>query len=119
MMSISGLNHTAHSLAVYASQCRLPRHHARLASGCWPSSAGRGLVPRKVPSKGFRVTSLPPFPSGSWGQIDAWGYSQKDSQKFIGNGLDGKAPLEHRLVLSQVPLAHAVEPTEEVPNMRP
>src|SRR5512142_164241 len=56
---------------------------------------------------------------GSWGQIDAWGYSQKDSQKFIGNGLDGKAPLEHRLVLSQVPLAHAVEPTEEVPNMRP
>lgn len=57
--------------------------------------------------------------TGSWGQIDAWGYSQKDSQKFIGNGLDGKAPLEHRLVLSQVPLAHAVEPTEEVPNMRP
>ena len=59
---LSGLNGTARSLAVYASQCRLPRHHARLASGRWPSSAGRGSLPRRVPTKGFRV-SLPPFPS--------------------------------------------------------
>ncbi len=33
---LSGLNHTAHPLAVYASQPGLPRHHARLASGWWP-----------------------------------------------------------------------------------
>jgi len=39
---ISGLNHTAFDLAVYASQGRSPTHRARLASGCWPGSAGRG-----------------------------------------------------------------------------
>ena len=38
---LSRLNHTASALAVYASQAGLPRHHARLASGCWPSSSGR------------------------------------------------------------------------------
>ena len=38
---LSRLNHTASALAVYASQARLPRHHARLASGCWPDSFGR------------------------------------------------------------------------------
>ena len=38
---LSRLNHTASALAVYASQCRLPQHHARLASGCWPDSSGR------------------------------------------------------------------------------
>ncbi len=35
---ISGLNHTAFDLAVYASQGRLPTRHVRLASGCWSSS---------------------------------------------------------------------------------
>jgi hypothetical protein len=60
MMSISGLIHTARSLAVYASQCRLPEHHARLASGRWPSSAGRGWLPagfqRKVSACGFPLS---------------------------------------------------------------
>src|SRR5205807_2537296 len=56
---------------------------------------------------------------GSWGRIGARGYPQQDSQEFIRNGLDAKAPLEHRLVLGQVPLAHPVEPTEEVTNLRP
>ena len=37
---VSRLNHTASVLAVYASQDRLPHHHARLASGCRPGSAG-------------------------------------------------------------------------------
>ena len=37
---ISRLNHTAWALAVYASQRRLPGHHARLASGCWPALPG-------------------------------------------------------------------------------
>jgi hypothetical protein len=59
---ISGLNHAARPLAVSASRAGPPRHRARLASGCWPSSAGRGSVPRRVPTKGFRV-ALPPFPS--------------------------------------------------------
>ena len=34
---LSRLNHTALTLAVYASQHRLPGHHARLASGCRPA----------------------------------------------------------------------------------
>ena len=62
---ISGLNHTASALAVYASQGGLPHHHARLASGCWPSSTGRDWLPagflRKVSE--MYPTSLPPFPS--------------------------------------------------------
>ena len=37
MISISGLNGTARSLAVYASQGELPHRHARLASG-WLAS---------------------------------------------------------------------------------
>ena len=37
------------------------RHHARLASGCWPSFAGRDSLTRRVATKGFRVQSLPPF----------------------------------------------------------
>ena len=51
---LSRLNHTASALAVYASQAGSPRHHARLASGCWPSSSGRACLPagfrRKVSS---------------------------------------------------------------------
>ena len=51
--AISGLNRTALGLAVYASQGGLPLHHARLASGCWPSFAGRDSLTRRVPMKGF------------------------------------------------------------------
>ena len=38
---ISGLNHTACTPAVYASQHGLPQCHARLASGWWPTFTGR------------------------------------------------------------------------------
>ena len=38
---ISGLNHTAYTLAVYASQYRSPAYHARLASGWRPTFTGR------------------------------------------------------------------------------
>ena len=41
---ISVLNHTAHPLAVYAWQCGLLPHHARLATGCWPDFAGQGYI---------------------------------------------------------------------------
>jgi hypothetical protein len=43
---ISGLNHTTFDLAVYASQDGSPHHHARLASGCWPSFARRDSYPQ-------------------------------------------------------------------------
>ena len=58
-MSISGLDSTALGLTVYASQGGSPLHHARLVSGCWPSSAGRDSLTRRVAIKGFcvRVTS--------------------------------------------------------------
>ena len=42
---LSGLNHTALGLAVYASQPPLPEHHARLASGRWPGSPGWYWLP--------------------------------------------------------------------------
>jgi hypothetical protein len=64
MITLSGLNRTARSLAVYASQIGLPRYHARLASGRWPSSAGRGWLPagsqRKVSAYSFPLSQAFP-----------------------------------------------------------
>ena len=48
---ISGLNHTACTLAVYAPQRELPHHHVRLASGWWPALAGRDWLPAGSHSK--------------------------------------------------------------------
>jgi hypothetical protein len=46
----------------------LPRHHARLASGCWSGATGRGFHPQgsdeRFPS--CISTSHPPFPSFAW-----------------------------------------------------
>ena len=43
---LSTLNSMAFGLAVYASQDGLPRHHARLASGCWSGATGRAFHPQ-------------------------------------------------------------------------
>ena len=43
---LSTLNSMAFGLAVYASQCGLPRHHARLASGRWSGATGRAFHPQ-------------------------------------------------------------------------
>ena len=59
---ISGLDHTLFDLAVYASQGWSPTHHARLASGCWPGSAGRDWVPAGFRRKVLKFES-PPFTS--------------------------------------------------------
>ena len=66
-INLSGLHHTAWTLAAYASQSGLPQNHARLASRCWPL-CGTGLVTRRIPTKGFRVVSYisSPFPKLSW-----------------------------------------------------
>ena len=45
-MNISGLNHAAQALAVYASQRGLPQRHARLASGCWSALPGGVRYPQ-------------------------------------------------------------------------
>jgi hypothetical protein len=42
---LSGLNGTALALAIYASPGGLPASDARLASGCWPGSAGWDWLP--------------------------------------------------------------------------
>jgi hypothetical protein len=57
----------AFGLAVYASQCRLPEHHARLASDCrlrfvgwdWPT----GFLRKVSVHDGMKH---PPFPSFAW-----------------------------------------------------
>ena len=43
---LSKLNSMAFGLAVYASQCRLPRPHARLASSRWSDATGRAFDPQ-------------------------------------------------------------------------
>ena len=45
-LGLSTLNSMASGLAVYASQCGLLQHHARLASSCWSGSTGRDFHPR-------------------------------------------------------------------------
>src|SRR5262249_40142205 len=62
---ISGLNHMARSLAVYASQGGLPHRHARLASGWLASLVRAGVATRWVPMKGFR-SFHPPSPGFAW-----------------------------------------------------
>lgn len=60
---LSGLNHTALALAVYASSRRLPGPDARLASRCWPLY-GAGLATRRIPTKGLALYPYiaSPFP---------------------------------------------------------
>src|SRR5215471_6341320 len=55
---ISGLNHTACPLAVYASQGGLLHRHARLASGWLASLVRAGVTTRWVLPKGFRLSIL-------------------------------------------------------------
>ena len=57
---ISGLDHTAPTLAVYASQPGSPQDHARLASGGWPAFAGQDCLPARVHVR--RFPCLPSFP---------------------------------------------------------
>ena len=64
-LSISGLNHTACALAVYASQPGSPLDHARLASGWGLALAGRVWLPARSLVKfpllhGFLLTQASP-----------------------------------------------------------
>ena len=56
--AISGLDHTAYRLAVYASQPGLPLDHARLASGWWLALAGRAST-RRIPKGVSRCSGHP------------------------------------------------------------
>jgi hypothetical protein len=53
---ISGLNHTARPLAVYASQGELLHRHARLASG-WLANLSRRAVYPLGPNERFQIAS--------------------------------------------------------------
>ena len=65
---LSGLNHAACTLPVYASQGGSLRHHATLGTGWWPTFAGRDWVPAGLRRKVSEIstTSLPPFPGFAW-----------------------------------------------------
>ncbi len=63
---LSRLNHTACTLAVYASQPGLPLRHARLASGWGPAFPGRASHPRGPSVRFLLSTWLPPHPGFSW-----------------------------------------------------
>ncbi len=75
---ISRLNHTASIHAVYASSRTLPCAHARLASGCWLSFAGRDSNPL-ISYKWFPSSArLPPLPDLSWrDRVFFRGFSRK------------------------------------------
>ena len=51
--AISGLNSTASTRAVYASQGLLPGPTQDSLPAAWPSLAGRDFVTRRVATKGF------------------------------------------------------------------
>jgi hypothetical protein len=67
---ISGLNNTACTLAVYASQPGSPLDHARLASGWWPALTGRAARSSRPAGTLREVSALnsshPPHPGFSW-----------------------------------------------------
>ena len=66
-LGLSTLNSMAFGLAVYASQCGLPQHHARLASSCWSGSTGRASHPQGSDDR-FRSCNLHliPLSQASW-----------------------------------------------------
>ena len=64
---ISGLDHTAYTLPVYASQRGLPRYHATLGSGCRHTWPGRTGYPLGSNEKFQRCSHLLPiFPGLAW-----------------------------------------------------
>jgi hypothetical protein len=62
---LSTLNSMAFGLTVYASQCGLPRSHARLASGRWSGATGRAFHPQGSAERFLKsfLHLIPPFPS--------------------------------------------------------
>ncbi len=68
---LSRLNHTASVRAVYASQCGLPRHHARLASGCRPALPGGRNGPQGSYGRFLICSSLHVIllPQTSWRKV--------------------------------------------------
>ena len=67
---ISGLDHTAYTLPVYASQRGLPRYHATLGSGCRHTWPGRTGYPLGSNEKFQRCSHLLPisqaWPGAQW-----------------------------------------------------
>jgi len=82
--NISGLNHTARTFAVYASQGGLPHRHARLASGGWPALPGGTGYPLG-PCERFQVipSSFPKLCLAHPKMFEIFGSSQANaSEKF-------------------------------------
>src|SRR5690349_2830693 len=82
---LSALNSMAFGLAVYASQCGLPRPTQDSLPAAGQALPG-GLFTRKVPLRDFRgviVTSHPPYPS-LLGAIDVSSASNASTQTCFG-----------------------------------
>jgi hypothetical protein len=88
---ISGLNHTARSFAVYASQDGLLHRHARLASGWLAILSGRDWLPAGSQMKGFR-SPHPPFPSFSWRTRFTVSKSRRTGALLVRRFAAGRAP---------------------------
>ena len=96
-MIISGLNHTARSLAVYASQRRVTPAPRKTRFRLLARLCRAGLVTRRVPTKGFRVTSLPPFPSfpGALNRIPSTRYGVESRMPLNDDTSDLRQKLTH------------------------
>ncbi len=85
---ISGLNHAACRLPVYASRSGSPLNLATLGSGGWLILAGSGLAPDRVPTGGFNpqfiATSDIPLLQALPGALSAETSSRCDSKTGIG-----------------------------------
>ena len=63
---LSGLDHAAVSLLVYASQPRSPSDHATLGSGWWLAFPGQGSKPCRVRNEISLFRLVPPRPGLAW-----------------------------------------------------
>src|SRR3954447_22604621 len=68
---ISGLNHTASDLAVYASQWKLPATTQDSLPAAGPALPDE-IRTRRVPSERFQACDYPPFPSFSWRDVRSY-----------------------------------------------
>jgi len=87
----------------FAVEVSLP--HARLASGCWPSSAGRDSLTRRVAMKGFRVRVSFSFLELAWRydtELSPWHEWHSVKLNTLGFKVLRRKTPAHRLVINNM-----------------